>query len=290
MTAGLTPIDRGLPGATTAPRERRHRSAPRWLRLVPAAVLVVLAVVGPMLVTHDPTLIASAPGLAPNAQNWFGTDGNGYDVFSRVMAAFRVDVPIGALAAIIASAAGILCGIVTGMNESRRGVVGLAAQGLSRFLDLFQAVPAIVIGLIASTLYGTSETALILIMAAVMFPLQAKLVRTETLKVKNEAYVDAARMAGFRELHLTIRNVLPNASWPAFEYAPILFGSALVLTAGLGFLGVGIKMPTPEWGTMLATGASDASAGRWWGFLFPGLALSLSIVAASVLFSGRQKD
>jgi peptide/nickel transport system permease protein len=274
----------------TKKKRLNDRRALKWALRLPALAILVLAVIGPWLTPYDPITVVAPSGLSPSGDHWFGTDPNGYDVFSRTMDAFRIDVMIGVFAALLASVAGIGFGLLTGMNESKPGLLGYLARTLSRVIDLLQAVPALIIGMVAAALYGTSQTSLTLIMAVVMFPLQARLVRTETLRVRREPYIDAARMAGFREFGLTVRHVLPNASWPAFEYAPILFGSSLVLTAGLGFLGVGVKAPTAEWGTMLAAGASDAAVGRWWGFVFPGLALVLSVVAASALFSGRDKS
>jgi peptide/nickel transport system permease protein len=90
-------------------------------------------------------------------------------------------------------------------------------------------------------------------------------------------------MAGEREFVLILRHVLPNSAWPALENATLVFGTAIVLAAGLGFLGVGLQPPTPEWGTMIAVGAPSAAAGRWWSALFPAIALALSVVAISAV-------
>jgi peptide/nickel transport system permease protein len=184
--------------------------------------------------------------------------------------------------ALISTVAGIAVGLVIGMNESRGGVIGFAARGLSRGLDLVQAVPAVVIALALVAFFGTTIFSMTIALAVILGPNQARLVRTEVLQVRTEAYLDAARMAGERELTLTVRHVLPNASWPALENTTLVFGAAILLTATLGFLGVGLKPPTPEWGSMISTGASDAAVGRWWSALFPAVAIVIAVGAFSI--------
>jgi peptide/nickel transport system permease protein len=269
------------------PRFRLSRG--RILRTIPFVLILILAIVGPYLTRYAPTVIAGSSSQSPSGQFWFGTDNDGYDVYSRTIDAFRVDVLIGAVAALMASAGGIILGLITGMNETKRGPLGWAARGLSRLIDLVQSVPAIIVALVLAALYGSSQFSLTAIMAVILVPLQARLVRTEVMKVRGDAYIDAARMSGQSELGLTVFNVLPNSSWPAFEYAPLLFGGALLLTTSLGFLGVGIQMPNAEWGSMIASGASDAASGRWWGFFFPGLALCLCVASSAILFSGSRR-
>jgi peptide/nickel transport system permease protein len=149
-------------------------------------------------------------------------------------------------------------------------------------LDLTQAIPAVVIGLVMVSFYGASETTLILAITIIVTPIQSRLVRTEVLKVRSEAYLDASRMAGLREFHLTMRNVLPNSSWPVMENSSVIFGVAIILTAALGFLGVGLPPPKPEWGSMISRGASDAEVGRWWSFAFPAIALVFTVASAAM--------
>jgi len=158
-------------------------------------------------------------------------------------------------------------------------VIGLVARGLSRSLDLLQAIPAVVIALALVAFFGTSILSMTVALTIILAPNQARLVRTEVLRVRSEAYLDAARMAGERELAITIRHVFPNSSWPALENASLVFGAAILLTATLGFLGVGLRPPTPEWGSMISTGASDAAVGRWWSALFPALAIVGAVAA-----------
>jgi peptide/nickel transport system permease protein len=246
---------------------------------VPFTVILALIVFGPTFVPHDPTQVISLPAISPNATFWFGTDKAGMDVLSRTVAATRLNVEIAGLVAGLASLVGISLGLVIGMNESRRGPLGAAGRVASRVIDLMQAVPAVVIAMVAVAFFGVDQTTIILILALILAPNQARLVRSEVLRVRSEAYLDAARMAGLSELHLTVRHVLPNSSWPALENVPVVFAVAVTLTAALGFIGIGLPPPTPEWGSMIAGGVSNALVGRWWPAAFPALALALTVAS-----------
>jgi peptide/nickel transport system permease protein len=265
---------------TTPPARRRLRPG-RALALVPAALLLLLAVVGPQVVPFSPVDVVARPDLLPGGAHWFGTDSSGMDVLSRTVAAGRVNLVIGLATAVVATVVGVAVGLLVGMTEARTGPVGMLARGASRALDLVQALPAIVIGLVLIAFFGASVPSLVLALSVILFPNQARLVRAEVLRVRGEAFVDAARLSGESELVLVLRNVLPNSAWPALENTSLVFGSAIVLTAGLGFLGVGLPPPTPEWGSMIAIGAPAAASGRWWSALFPAVALALTVFAAA---------
>lgn len=264
-----------------------------WAPVYPMAAVFIIAVIGPWIVPLSPTSVVGSPNLHPGGAFHFGTDSTGLDVFSRTFAAFRNDIVIATLTSLVSTTVGILLGLLIGMNESRRGLLGWVARFLVRVLDLIQAVPAVVIALALVAVVGTSVFSLTVALAIILTPNQARMVRTEVLKVRTDAYIDAARMAGEREFTLTLRHVLPNASWPALENASLVFGAAILITATLGFLGVGLHPPTPEWGSMISTGASDAAVGRWWSFVFPAIALVIAVgsfaLAGQRIF-GRRND
>jgi peptide/nickel transport system permease protein len=255
------------------------------LRLAPLTIVVLIAIFGPRLMSYDPRMVVDQPSLAPSGQHWMGTDASGLDVASRVVTATRVDLIIGVLVTVGATAVGIGLGLLIGMNESGRGPLGYLARGLARAIDLVQAVPAVIIGVVVVAFYGASASTMVIAIAIILAPLQARLVRTEVLRVRSEAYLEAGRVAGLGELRLTVRHVLPNASWPALENTAFLFGVAVILTAALGFLGVGLPPPEPEWGSMLAAGGSDASVGRWWSAVFPTLALVVTVASVALAYS-----
>lgn len=288
--------------AVTAIASARRASARRkpkpglrgsWPRLIPFAVIVLVAIFLVGVTPFSPIRVSGGASIAPNGTHWFGTDSAGLDVFSRTVAATRINLIIALMVAALATAGGIVLGLVIGMNESAPGARGRTAQTVARVIDLVEAVPGIIIGLVAVAFSGANVVTLTLAMAFILFPLQSRLTRTEVLRVRSEAYLDAARMKGMSEFALTVRHVMPNASWAALENASVIFAVSIILTAGLGFIGVGLPPPTPEWGAMLSRGASDALVGKWWSAAFPALALALTVaavsLASSALFSARRR-
>jgi peptide/nickel transport system permease protein len=264
-----------VPGRTETKVPRRVR-----IYLAPAALLI-LAIAGPWITPWSATEVVGTPLTPPGQDYWFGTDSSGLDIFSRVIASTRNDVQIALFTAIVATAVGLAVGLGIGMNEAKSGVSGLLARFAARSLDVMQAIPSIVIGLSLVALFGASTLTMTLALAVILFPNQARLVRTEVLRVRGEQYLDSARMAGLSELQLTIRHVMPNSSWPALENISVVFSSAIMVTAALGFLGVGLAPPTPEWGSMISAGASDAAVGRWWPAFFPAIAMMACVFAVA---------
>jgi peptide/nickel transport system permease protein len=268
----------------------------RWLRLglrlLPLAALVIVAIIGPWVAPHNPERVSGPTSAAPSGAHLFGTDTSGLDVFSQTLAATRTNVWVATVVVLLATAAGALLGLLTGMNESSRGPRGVIARIVGRVVDFVQAVPGMLLGLVAVAFYGASITTLVLTLAVVLAPLQARLVRTEVLRVRSDAYVDAARMAGLSELRLTLRHVLPNSCRPALENMSVIFAVSIILTASLGFLGAGLPTPKPEWGSMISRGATDAAVGTWWPATFPTLALILTVAiiatTSSTLLGARR--
>jgi peptide/nickel transport system permease protein len=257
----------------------RSSARTRWWLFVPAGVVVLVAVFGPMLTPYDPEAIVGRPSTAPGGEFWFGLDTNGMDIFSRVVAATRTNLLVALAATVIATALAVVVGLVAGVNEAHRGFRGLIGRGLARFLDITDAVPSVIIGLVLVALFGASVPTIIAALVVVAFPRQAKLVRAEVLKVRTDPFVDSARLAGSSEPVVMFGTVLPNSVGPALENMSAVFGVSIIVEAALGFLGVGLPPPTPEWGTMIATGAADALNLRWWGAAFPTAALIFTVSA-----------
>lgn len=252
------------------------------LALAPLALFILIAVFGPLLVPFSPTKVLTQPHLPPGGVYFFGTDASGMDVFSRVVAATRLDMIIATSVMVFATAAGCLIGMALGMNEGHRGPLGFGARTISRALDLVQSVPILIIGLVAVAFFGRNTVVIITAIAVLLMPNQARLVRNETMRVRSEAYLDAARLAGENELTLMRRHVFPNAIGPAISNLSVTFALAIIVTAGLGFVGAGVQPPTPEWGTMLAIGSPDVQEGQWWAAGFPAVFLALCVGAVAL--------
>jgi peptide/nickel transport system permease protein len=250
-----------------------------WWPLLPMLGIIVIGLVGPLLVPFDPERVVGDSSVPPNGEFLFGTDAAGLDVFSRTIVATRMNLLIALAVAVLATVIGSVVGLVIGMNESRRGPVGWLARGGARVVDLAEAVPAVLLGLVVIALFGATPLSLTVALAFILSPIQIRLVRTEVLRVRKEAYLDAARIGGATEWALTVRHVLPNSVRPAWENASVVFAVSIIVTAALGFVGVGLPPPTPEWGSMLSAGAQDAVVGRWWAATFPALALAGTVAA-----------
>lgn len=276
----------GIETVTKAPSVGSARSARRrkvdLVAVIPVAILVLLAIIGPYVVLFSPTKVVGDSYLAPGATHLFGTDSAGLDVFSRTIAATRLNVFIGVAVAVLATLVGVIVGTLLGINEPADGARGTVARGASRLVDLIQAVPGILIGVVAVAFYGATVATLVIAIAVIVCPLQIRLVRTEVLRVRQEGYVEAARVAGATNLEAGVRHILPNSVSPALQNMSVLFGIAIIVTAGLGFIGVGLTPPTAEWGSMLAGGATDALQGDWWSAAFPAVFLAFAVTTVAL--------
>jgi peptide/nickel transport system permease protein len=283
----------------------RARPAPRALFRI-GGVLVLLSLflmlVGPMLTPYDvgrpsdeidqpPPALSEIPGLigamlggAPHEPiHWFGTDSAGLDIFSRVIAAPRTDVAIALGANIASLVLGSLLGLLAG--TARPWLGGL----VMRLSDLVQAFPVFITGMILVTLAGRSNGTIVLTLALLYTPIYVRLTRSEVLTQQRRGFVDAARALGRGEAEIALRHVLPNALAPALIQASVTIGFAILMTAGLSFVGAGVRPPNPEWGLMIAAGADQIAQGEWWPSLFPGLAISLTVFGYAAFGNGLER-
>lgn len=248
-------------------------------------VVMLLAVLGP-LIAPQPTEEANVAQrlLAPGSAHWLGTDENGIDIFSRILAAPRVDVLVAVAATAISVAIGVPLGVIAGYLEAapRRSSRAAAAVFL-RVLDVIQAFPVFILALLLVAVRGTSVLNIVIAIAFVNTPVFIRLVRTEILSERERPYAEAARAVGNGEWGVAFRHLLPNAITPVVVQVSVTVGFAILLTAGLSFVGAGVRAPTPELGTMVAGGSKFLITGQWWPSVFPGLALGLMIFAFAVV-------
>jgi peptide/nickel transport system permease protein len=248
----------------------------RWVawRLVPLALLVLLALVGPVLTEFDPERANPRATLEPpSAEHWFGTNSYGGDVFSRVVHAARLDLFIAFVSVAVSFAIGTPLGALVGY--SRRWWAG----AVMRFMDFVQSFPLFIIALAVVTVTGPSTWNVIFVLALLNVPIFVRLVRAEVLSLRERSFVEAARCLGDTDARIVATYVLPNSIASSLSQASVNVGWALLLTAGLGFVGAGIRPPTPEWGVMIGEGARNMITGEWWVSLFPGLALGVAVLA-----------
>lgn len=281
------------------------KPAPSFLFRIGAALValsLVLMVVGPWIAPFDPNRptpqisepppgLTEVPGLlwkvvtgAPHDPiHWFGTDSTGLDVFSRVIAAPRTDVAIAVGANLASLILGSLLGLLAGF--ARPWVAGT----VMRISDLIQAFPVFITGMILVTLAGRSNMTIVLTLAFLYTPIYVRLTRSEVLSQRNRGFVDAARALGKSEGFIALRHVLPNALAPSLIQASVTIGFAILMTAGLSFVGAGVRPPAPEWGLMIAASANELIQGEWWSSLFPGLAISLTVFGYAAFGNGLER-
>jgi peptide/nickel transport system permease protein len=262
------------------------RRLPSWQLVFLAlfAVIIVLTVVGPDLAPYS--TIEALPTdrlIPPSAAHWFGTDDNGIDILSRLLAAPRTDVVIAMIATAISVLLGSPLGVVIALLESRRGAGStIVAEIAMRSLEVIQAFPVFVFAMVLVAAFGGTKVNIIAAIAFVNTPVFVRLVRSEVLSLVQRPFAEAARAVGNSEWRVGFRHILPNAIPTILVQLSVTIGFAILLTAGLSFVGAGVKPPTPELGSMIASGAKFLIIGQWWPALFPGIALGLVVFSFGV--------
>ena len=241
-------------------------------------LLALAALFGPMLSPHDPMATNAHDALqSPSASYWFGTDQLGRDIFSRVLVATRLDLLIALGAVLISCAVGTVIGAILGYFG------GALDATVSRVVDVLMAFPLFVLAMAMVAALGNTVTNVIYATAVINLPFYIRLARAEVMVRRNLGYVEAARVGGSGHARILAVFLLPNILSPVVIQASINLGWAVLNAAGLSFLGLGVRPPTPEWGIMVAEGAQFIASGQWWIALFPGLALMLAVFAFNLL-------
>lgn len=243
---------------------------------------VFLAIFGPVVAPKSTLNASGAFLVGPSGQHWFGTDSSGLDVFSRVLAAPRIDVTIAVVATAFSFIVGSFLGLFIGFSQGRLGDLAM------RLSDSFQAAPLFVLAVVFVVMAGRSTTNIVIVIAALQLPIYLRLVRGQVLSIRERTFVEAARANGDNPASVAVRHILPNALNPAFAQAPITFGFSILVAAGLSFIGAGVRPPAAEWGAMISTGRSDLILGVWWTTVFPGVALSLTVFGFAVVGNALQ--
>ena len=257
-----------------------HRRLPRrgTLGFIMLGFLVLASLLGPLAVPFDPERASLLEIMQPpDFTHWFGTNSYGADIFARVLHAGRLDL----LIAVVSVGGGLLVAMPIGalLGYSR----GWWNALVMRALDFVQSFPPFILAMALAAVAGASVLNVILIIGFLNVPIFARLIRSEVLSYRERAFVEAARCAGNSDLRLVIRHILPNAMSAAVAQASVNIGWALILTAGLSFVGAGVEPPTPEWGAMISEGAEYIITGEWWIATFPGLALCLTVLSFALV-------
>lgn len=249
-----------------------------------AAILLtfaLLAVFAPWIAPENPVAANSARVLhAPAPGIWFGTDGNGMDVLSRVihgsLYAFGIAIPV----VIVGLGIGVPVGLWTGWTG------GWPDEIVMRGSDALRVFPSIILALAVVAAAGPSLLNVVLVLGLLDAPIFARLVRAEVLSLRGGTFVEAAVAAGNPTRRILFRHILPNALRGAMAQSAVRAAWAVRISATLAFLGVGIQPPTPEWGAMIRQGAEYMVTGEWWVAVFPGTALIILVLGFNMLGDG----
>ena len=283
-------LDRRRPG-TLGPAAGRARQLRRLRRVVRANGLTMLglvivaglglvATIGPYLVATDPnTLELERQFLPPSREHVFGTDDLGRDMLSRIVHGSRVSLQVGVMATAVALVAGSVVGLLA-------GYLGGWFDGISqRIVDVMLAFPELLLALAIVAVLGPSLTNVMIAVGISGVPSYARLMRGQVLALREREYVVAARTVGAGDGRILFRHILPNTLSTLVVLATLGVSGAILAGAGLSFIGLGAQPPSPEWGSMLATG-SRYLRDEWWIATFPGLALALTSLGFNLLGDG----
>lgn len=283
MTPAGELLDLRRPGSTRRTPGYRFRLVARRspLGVVAFFVLVLLfsaALLAPLLAPYDPLELHRIDRLqGPSGRYWLGTDSFGRDQFSRIVHGSRVSLWVGVAPIAISTVIGGISGLVSGFFG------GWVDTCIQRVMDALMAFPALLLVLVIVSLMGASERNIILVLALVTTPSISRVARGATMVVAAQAYVDSARAVGASDARIAFFHIVPNIVAPILVVAASLIGTAILAEASLSFLGLGVQPPEPTWGNLLAGQNRDLFEVAPWLAIFPGLAITVTVLAFNLL-------
>jgi peptide/nickel transport system permease protein len=261
----------------------------RWMRryglaVAGAAIIVawaLLATLAPWVISHDPNFVDVAQRLLPpSSRNWLGTDALGRDVATRVVYGARVSLAVGLIVVVLGGLFGTLLGAAAAYAR------GWAEEALMRVTDLVFCFPPIILAMAIAAALGIGTVNTVIAMLVVWWPKFARLARSLVITQRSMEYVEAAQSIGFGPTHILLRQIMPNAVGPLIVLVTLDLGNAILVFAGLSFLGLGVVPPTAEWGSMVAEGRELVQ--QWWVATFPGLAILTVVMGFNFMGDGAR--
>ena len=244
-------------------------------------VFVLFALFGDAIAPYDPVASNATVALSPpSIAHWFGTDDLGRDVLSRVLVATRLDLGIAVVAVVLSFALGSILGTCAGYFGGWCDLI------ISRVIDTLMAFPLFILAMGLVAALGNTVENIIYATAVINLPLYTRVVRAEILVRRDAGYVEAARLAGNGHLRIMAAHLFPNVLPVMMVHISLNMGWAILNAAGLSFIGLGVRPPTPEWGIMVAEGATYIISGEWWLAIFPGAVLMLAVFCFNLLGDG----
>ena len=246
-----------------------------------AAAIVFMAVAAPYLAPYEP-LKSDFRSMSkpPDARHYFGTDQIGRDTLSRVIHGSRASLTVGFAAVLLGTTLGALWGLASGYLGGRFDILS------QRMIEFMQSFPDLILAMAIAMALGAGTGTVIVAIAITRVPFGGRVIRSVVLSLKEMSYVEAARGVGASNLRVMLRHILPQCVAPYLILATTHLGVAIIIEASLGFLGVGIPPPNPTWGNMLSDALNSGLVPPWWLVLFPGAAITLTVLAFNLLGDG----
>lgn len=261
-------------------RLKRNKMAVLGLAIL--IILVLLAVFANVIANYDNVVIKqnlSQRLQAPSAAHWLGTDEFGRDIFARLVHGTRVSLQVGIIAVGISIVIGGILGAIAGYYGGKLDNI------IMRIMDIFLAVPSILLAIAIVSALGPSILNLMLAISISSVPSYARIVRASVLSIRDQEFIEAAKAIGASNTRIIFRHIIPNSLAPVIVQATLGVASAILSTAGLSFIGLGIQPPAPEWGSMLSGGRQYLRY-AWWVTTFPGVAIMITILSLNLLGDG----
>lgn len=245
------------------------------------SVFVLFALFGNAIAPYDPIASNASAALSPpSVDHWFGTDNLGRDVLSRVLIATRLDLGIAVVAVALSFALGSILGACAGYFGR------WCDRIISRIIDTLMAFPLFILAMGLVAALGNTVENIIYATAIINLPLYTRVTRAEILVRRDAGYVEAARLSGNGHLRIMATHLFPNVLPVMMVHISLNMGWAILNAAGLSFIGLGVRPPTPGWGIMVAEGATYIISGEWWLVVFPGVVLMLAVFCFNLLGDG----
>jgi peptide/nickel transport system permease protein len=260
------------------------RETPLYVALALLALLVLLAMFGPLAWPRDPlSMDFAAPLAPPSLDHPMGTDGNGRDILARFIYGARISLSIGIAVVVTGLAIGGGVGLLAGIGG------WIADLVLMRMINAIAAFPPLVLAMAVTVGLGSGlETAALGIMLSTV-PYYARLVRADVIRLRSLPFIEATIALGARRARVVLYHLIPHTASTMLIQSAAVFGYSILALAGLGFVGLGAQIPTPEWGTMITDGLQYALTGGWWVAVFPGIGVLLAAATVNVI-ADRLRD
>jgi peptide/nickel transport system permease protein len=242
------------------------------------AIFLFAAIFAPLLTVYSPIAVNAADSLArPSAAHWLGCDFMGRDVYSRIIYGARISLAVSLGSMLLGSSVGVTLGLLSGY------LLGWFDLITQRLLEIMQSLPLLVMAIIMAAALGPSLHNTIFAIAIPLVPYVARVIRANTLSLREQPFVEAAKAIGMSERRIALRHVLPNTMAPLIVLATAQLGSTILTESSLSFLGLGVPDPYPSWGRMLSESAAEYVRTAPWLVIFPGLAISFVVFGTNLL-------